>query len=67
MRLSYSGLDSLHAALLERYVRGELDIDGYNREWDLVVELAGWTWDEVLLELDGRWSTPRTAPTINRC
>lgn len=67
MKLSYSNLDGLHAALLRRYSRGEMTFDDYNLEWDRLVEFAGWTWDEILAEIDLRWTERRRALQVNLC
>ncbi len=57
MRLPYADLCALHDGLVERLYEKKIDLLTYIAEWDRLVEFAGWTWLEVSLEIDRRWTT----------
>jgi hypothetical protein len=62
MKLSFSQLEALLDGQTDRLIKGEMTIFEYVREWDKVMRLAGWTWDEFVSEIDKRWTTAKKAP-----
>lgn len=65
MRLTYEDLEVLESELFEKYIVGILEVDTYIREWDELVVFTGWTWDEILIEIDRRWNLPVTKRRIS--
>lgn len=63
MRLSYDDLSSLEARLNEKLCHRKLTFEQYIAEWDALVTFSGWTWPEVLDEIDSRWSWPSKVPS----
>ena len=57
MRLPYADLCALHDRLVERLYEKKIDLLTYIAEWDRLVTFTGWTWAEVALEVDRRWTT----------
>lgn len=58
MRLSYVDLECLHDRLFVKLVAGQIDVATYICDWDDIVSFCGWTWDEVLTEIDAGWTAP---------
>lgn len=55
IRLSYLDLERLHSGLFARLLSGTIDVSSYCDDWDGLVYAAGWTWEEVLDQIDGSW------------
>ena len=63
MRLSYVDMCALHDRML-----GSIDdVATYVEEWDELVSFAGWSWSEVLSEIDRRWSIKTQRTVLPSC
>jgi hypothetical protein len=68
MKLSFDDLDGLLWQLTNHLWECNISLEVYLKEWDLLIEFAGWTEDEFLLELDGRWhSSERRSHVVFMC
>lgn len=61
MKLSYDVLDAMLAQLADKLVAGTISLDTYFSEFDKVVDFAGWTENQLMQEIDRRW-TQRMRP-----
>ena len=67
MRLSFSVLDGLLQRLTGRVYDELIDHETYLEEYDRLVELAGWTQEELNEEIDRQWTEPRRYAEVFLC
>ena len=66
-RLMYVDLDRLHLGLFLRWVSGSIDVASYCDDWDRLVDAAGWTWGEVLEQIDRSWLSSVVVRPLEVC
>lgn len=67
IKLSFDDLDGLLWQLTLKLWDGKLDTETYLKEWDALMAFAGWTENDYLSEIDGRWTTERRSHVVFLC
>ena len=68
MKLSFVDLDGLLWQLTGHLWDDKISLETYVKEWDLLLEFAGWTEAQFLQELDDRWhSNERRSHIVFEC
>lgn len=53
--MTFGALQKLHALLFERLHQKEITEEDYNREWDELLKLSGFTLEEYTRKVDQSW------------
>ena len=64
MKLSFDDLNGLLWRLTDRLWEDKICLESYNKEWDTLLEFAGWTEKQFLEELDNQWHSSERKPHV---
>lgn len=68
MKLSFDDLDGLLWQLTNHLWEDKISFEVYVKEYDMLLEFAGWTEAQFLLELDNRWhASERRTHVVFEC